>query len=190
MHLSSLFYTRRFRKLIAELKQKGVFREEPLYELDKLAYWAAMPLYIWPLLIWYDGRVSLHPLLLFAFILVPVWIRETRYWINRVIIPCTVGTLEPIVVDEKTISTVFPFSAWVFYYHFEEDERSRRFLGMWVPKEYRSPLIPQKLFDKEKFIAESKMAFVVSKDFNNNCPYIEGLVQKYRMTTVSISNEG
>ena len=121
--------------------------------------------------------------------MVPILMGQTRYWINRVIIPCKVGTLKPVVVDEATIVIVFRVSAWAFYYHFEGDKRSGRFFGMRIPKEYKSPRIPKKLFDKQKFIAEPKMAFVVSENLDDNCPYIEGLVQKYRMTPVPVLKE-
>jgi len=190
LHPSSIFYTRRFKNLIAELKRQGVFREAPLYELDKFAYLAATPLYIWPLLVWHDGFPSLQPIFLFVFVMVPLWAFETRYWINRVIIPCTMGTLKPVVVDENSISYAPRRRGWRFCYFFEGDERSGSFLGIRIPKEYRSPLIPKKLFDKQKFIAEPNTAFVISDNPDESCPYIEGIVQKYRMTTAPLTEAG
>ncbi len=47
----------------------------------------------------------------------------------------------------------------------------------------------KKEFDEKLFLMEPKKAFVDPENIKNCCPYVEGLVQKYRMTDVSVKVE-
>lgn len=185
--LSSLFYSHRFRTLIRELKKRGVFREEPLRQLDLIAYWTLGPLMIVLIVMLlgeFQGKVILMTIMaIISRIALTLIIRHT---INAIIIPCTIGALEPIALETPPEYTfVFRFmKAWHFTYYFvSEEKKSRSILGNLVPVTYESPWLTRKEFDKEKFLSEPHMAFVDPEKQKKCCPYIEAIVQKYRMTT-------
>lgn len=193
MHISSLFYTARFRKLIADLKQQGVFREAPLYELDKLVYLAFAPLLIMGAAkLLKGGTVSWLLLLILAAMGVSLSLYETNYRINKIIIPCSIGRLEPVILETEPFygQVHLGMRAWVFFYYFESPNKQFSDLaGIRLPKSYRSPFIPKELLNKGEFLSQPKRAFVDPENPENNCPYVRPFVHKYRMTTSSISME-
>lgn len=190
MHISSLFYTARFKRLVADLKQQGVFREEPLRDLDKLVYLAFSPLVLAnALALLKNGIVAWDLFLILVAMAISLSFFEIRYRINKLIIPCTTGQPEPIALEGGPFygHIHLGMKAWIFFYYFEApDKKSREIAGLRMPISHRSPLIPKKLFDKEKFLSEPKVAFVDPENPKNFCPYVEGLLKKYRMTTAPV----
>ena len=196
MHPSSIFYTRRFKELIAELKDRGVLRESPLYQLDKFLYAAASPIYIiCPILLFIDGKVPFDFLAVLVLLFVALSYYQIRYYINKIIIPCTVGKFTPIFLETNPVygpygSVALASWAWAFRYYFETGDKPELSpLGIAMPKSYRSPFIPKKFFDEERFLREPKWALVDPKNPQNFCPYVEGFTQNYRITKVPIDVE-
>ena len=134
-----------------------------------------------------DRLITLQLFLSIACVALVAAFREIRYRINKIIIPYTVGILEPIILQrEPTYGLVYITTrAWTFTYFFEKKDMSNtHILGTTYPKSYDSPLIPKNVFDKKKFLSSPLKAFVDPENSDNNCPYIDGFIQKYRMTNI------
>jgi hypothetical protein len=193
LHISSIFYTSRFRKLIQNLKKSGAFREAPLYELDKGVLLAAAPLYtIIPFEYFTRGHISPSLFLTLILIFIVLSFRDIRYKINKVIIPCTIGTLEPITITVTPTYRVIVLmmKAWVFYYRFDARKKTySSVFGGRFDKEYKSPLMSKKEFNPQDFLTGANKAFVDPENNENCCPYVEAIVQKYRMSSVPIKME-
>jgi hypothetical protein len=185
MHISSIFYSARFKAILRDLRAKDHLREEPLGRLDKTVYINLLIALVAAMLICFYGR-EISYLLIFAFLFMAifaVWV-DIRERIKKIIIPCSVGYLVPMDLETepeyKNIS--YMERAWVFRYSiFLQDDQ-------WI-SDCVGPYLEKKLLDMDSFNALPKLAFVDPENVKNNCPYIEEVVDRYRVSNQKVDIE-
>ena len=179
-HVSSIFYPKRFKRLIAQLKREGTLRDRPLRELDRYVY-SAIVLSIGACAIFYiggkplpaEGNAAILLMMAFAAYL------DVRAIIHRKIVPYTVGTIQPFLLPEDPFYVHFRKRGWVVKYILYDDAGN---LG----KEYHVDGIQKRAFDKAAFMAAPYEALVDPQNIDCNYPRIPRFEEVYRMTTVPL----
>jgi hypothetical protein len=178
-YISSIFYTRRFKRLIADLKHEGSFTARPLRELDRNLYILAMPLIILCILFFLiEGHLSLDLIMTVTSLWAIFGLFSTRYVIKKIIIPCTIGTLQPVFIEENPVFHPALMSIWGWSFRYCDYDANGNLGGS-----YKSPHIPKQMFDKDAFLSQPTQAFFDPENSKNNCPRISGLIHSFRMTT-------
>lgn len=181
-YIASLFYPARFKRLIASLKKEGTFRREPLRELDRNIYVISLPLVFLCLLFFLiEGYLRIDLLALVILLWVVLSAFSVRYIIKKIIIPCTVGRLKPVFLEEEPEYFPVLMSVWGWSFRYSAYDESGN-LG----SSYKSPHIPKNIFNKEEFLSLPVEAFFDPENPKNNCPKVLGLIEKFRMTTDSV----
>lgn len=109
---------------------------------------------------------------------------DIRDKIKKIIIPCTVGYLVPMILEDdpeyKNIS--YMERAWIFRYSLELPDGQ-------VLTDCLGPYISKELFDIYELKALPQAAFVDPENFKNNCPYLQKVLWRYRVSSQPV-NEG
>ena len=179
-HISSIFYPKHFRQLIAQLKNEGTFRDRPLRELDRYVY-SATALGVGACAIFYiggkplpvEGNVAIFLMMVFACYV------DIRVIIREIIIPYTIGTIRPFLLPEEPFYVWPSRLGWVVRYILYDDAGN---LG----KEYRAKGIQKRAFDKAAFMSSPYEALVDPQNIDCNYPRIPHFEEVYRMTTVPL----
>jgi|GEM_PF-6396774 len=184
-HISSCFYSERFRKLVDRLKKEGTLKEGPLYELDKTVYLVALPFVILcSLFFLIEGYLRVDLLVLVLFLWVVLSAFAVRYTINKIIIPYTIGVLKPVFLedDPQYHPVLLSIWGWTIRYSAYDDFGN---LGA----SYKSPHIPKELFDKDEFLSSPVEAYFDPENPERNCPKVLGLVKKFKMIETTFEGE-